>query len=299
MSDKSSVFPKFYLSIRIKEITNPDHIFHLAKTILQNEIPQSIDVRKINPIEETCNMLRADPEMFRAYRDNISMEFQDAYHQEQNNSYQSIPNIKIIADKAAENFLKLWTSLPETKVGRNHDNDIIPTLEKDLMEGRKNVPDPNFDIPTEVRIRKAAEEINEQQRSNTAENCVGPEKYIGEDRFNIPKEEKVNDYYDKNDFVEEITKKIDRLKSHPLLEYATKRLKDLSEGGTRRDLEVTENAKLALSVLLAEDVSPESMYSSLSIAQGVIWKYYKRPTIPAADTSNAKVTKDENEANKA
>ena len=60
--------------------------------------------------EELCKQLKNDPELFRAYKDNIAMAFKDTYHNYKKASrakYLNKTDIHAIANNAAINFLNL------------------------------------------------------------------------------------------------------------------------------------------------------------------------------------------------
>jgi hypothetical protein len=262
MSDKQSK-PKFYLEI-IADI-RPDLAVDfyqqtLRTLIVSNEEPH---IRKISPIEETCSMLREDPELYKAYRDNISVSFQDAWfkHTCEDNFISTHQRVRIIADQAAQNFLNLWISAP-TPLGRNHAHDIIPQMEKDLLEG-----------PYRPATKEEISMISKKERLD-----------VPDPKADIEQKEKKSTHQE--EYVDEIMEKIKRAKEHPLLEYAIKHLDTMAEGCTDKDLKVMETTKLLLTMLISEDIDNTQMYASLSLAQAVMWKYYKRPNNSYAEMSS-------------
>lgn len=146
-----------------------------------------------------------------------------------------------------EIILNLWISAP-TPLGRNHAHDIIPQIKKDLLEG-----------PYRPATKEEISMISKKERLDVPD----PKADI---------ERKENDV-----FIDEILEKIKRAKEHPLLEYAIKHLDTMAEGCTDKDLKVMETTKLLLTMLISEDIDNTQMYASLSLAQAVMWKYYKRP----------------------
>ena len=61
---------------------------------------------------EFIKTLKEDPELYRAYKDNIAMAFKDTYYNykkrvNKDSDYLNFKDIHIIANEAADNFLKL------------------------------------------------------------------------------------------------------------------------------------------------------------------------------------------------
>jgi hypothetical protein len=262
MSNKPKQAPKFYLEINSD--IRPDIAVDLFQNTLKahsifNERPH---VRKISPVEETCSMLREDPELYKTYRDNISVSFQDAWfkHTCEDDCISTRQRVQIIADQAAQNFLNLWISAP-TPLGRNHAHDIIPQMEKD-QEG-----------PYRPATKEEISMISKKERLD-----------VPDPKADIEQKEKKSTHQE--EYVDEIMEKIKRAKEHPLLEYAIKHLDTMAEGCTDKDLKVMETTKLLLTMLISEDIDNTQMYASLSLAQAVMWKYYKRPNNSYAEMSS-------------
>ena len=63
--------------------------------------------RKLSKAVSTlCKALRNDPDYFRGWKANIAMAFKDEYHRYPK-KYKNQEDLHTIANKAAENFLKL------------------------------------------------------------------------------------------------------------------------------------------------------------------------------------------------
>ena len=99
-------------------------------------------IERVNPVQEVCEWLAEDSGLWQSYQDNISLSFQDEFERESKNSHQIIPNIKKIADRAAENFLALWTS----KVTKDRDPEL-------KYEGKLESPKDQPEKPIDERIK--------------------------------------------------------------------------------------------------------------------------------------------------